>query len=1556
MKVPLLPGLMGLCLIASPLVADDWPAYRAEGKRSAVSAENIPAELFANWTFQPQHAPRTAWPLPGEEAPRMHTDRAYHAVVTGTTLIFGNNVDNHLHALDTRTGKIKWSFATEGSVRFAPMIDSGRVYFGSDDGNVYCVDAAKGTQIWKYRPGPSGERIIGNGRMISLWPIRTGVLIENGILYTTAGIFPYEGLYIAAVNANTGKPIWMNDTAGDQSWGLQYGGMSPQGYLVASDDTLFVPTGRSMPAAFNKRTGKFKRFLSGGGKIGGSWAMMDGNKLYAGIGNQGADTKIEFDGSSGSSRGDQFARYPSIDMVLTKDIAYIATQKALYAIDREVNRKANSLVPVLEKESSLLAKSIPKIRSRQKEIEGSPAKFRETAIKATKAAKVAAAELAAVMKNKDATDVQKAVALKKNDDALAAKITADANVAAAIKEVKDLAVRLSAAVTRITVIGKEIAELNAARVKWFTLREGLGPLALAGGTLFAGGKGFVISLESDSGNLVTDHVIKGHVVSLAVADGRLFASTDDGAIHCLAPRALAGAPLVIKPAAVSTKTPASLEASVKAVLDMAKINRGWCLVAGARDGSVAEYLAEHTALNIVVVEHDAKRLQTIRARLMKAGLFGSRVIVLGGEYSELPDYFANLIVSERAMFGEEVNLPVDELARVLRPSGGQLVLGSIKEWPQTSVNKIVNGLKANAHAETKMRFTNNLLHFTRGKLKGAGSWTGLYGNTANTSSTLDTLVKGPLGVLWYGEPGSEDMVDRHARSTSPLAINGRLFVQGMEVVMAYDAYNGTFLWKRKIPGAVRVRVDVDGSNITATDDAIFVATHNRVLQLDAQTGKTIREFPVPRKKGGKALRWGYIAVHGNLLIGSGATPMANEYGYLWNSIVKDGRWVTEKDAPKPALSTLKKVKAIHEQPDDRAYAYFKRGGLHWHAINAFPGWLPDFKPSAVSSKLMGSEKVFAYDITTGKMLWEHEGKSIPNISLVIGDGRVYFLKDDLDARERAQAKAATEASIGGGVFVPEREQKLAEKDRDYRRVMCLDAKTGRALWSRPYDLTGSGGTKLGLAYQSGKLLAFGHYSNHDEGPFSKGELNWRRITVIDGGGGSLLWSKPLNYRRRPTIVGDTIYIEPRRCDLETGEIQKRKHPITGESVDWEFLRPGHSCGIVTATPNNIFFRSFSGAIVNTEQDSGLQLFGGVRPGCWNSMIPANGLLSMQEASAGCTCSYSLRTTVVLKNKPQKGHAEWAVFISQAATKPVSHMAINFGAPGDMRAKDGTVWFGYPRPNTTVGQGSFRNYGIKFNLAEAGAIEVVQRDWRDVKLAGTDKPWLFTSALKGATRFSVPLLKKGDTGRYTVRLGFTPLPGDQVGSRVFDVKLQGKIVLENFDVAKAAAEGAVVVRGIKGVEVTGNLLVELAPPGLKGAATIDVHPKLHHLGDNTVAAWTESTPKPEGFVLTMPFDFKGGDEAYTLSIAQQDVHNDWLILLNGREIGRLQKDTAKLTNRVPVPRGTLKKGANELVIRPPGKSNDDIQVGRVQLVAGHPASTLIQSLEIIREDKKTAAKR
>jgi len=36
-----------------------------------------------------------------------------------------------------------------------------------------------------------------------------------------------------------------------------------------------------------------------------------------------------------------------------------------------------------------------------------------------------------------------------------------------------------------------------------------------------------------------------------------------------------------------------------------------------------------------------------------------------------------------------------------------------------------------------------------------------------------------------------------------------------------------------------------------------------------------------------------------------------------------------------------------------------------------------------------------------------------------------------------------------------------------------------------------------------------------------------------------------------------------------------------------------------------------------------------RPGCWINLIPAGGLLLAPEASSGCTCNFSVQTSLAL---------------------------------------------------------------------------------------------------------------------------------------------------------------------------------------------------------------------------------------------------------------------------------------------------------------------------------------
>ena len=112
-------------------------------------------------------------------------------------------------------------------------------------------------------------------------------------------------------------------------------------------------------------------------------------------------------------------------------------------------------------------------------------------------------------------------------------------------------------------------------------------------------------------------------------------------------------------------------------------------------------------------------------------------------------------------------------------------------------------------------------------------------------------------------------------------------------------------------------------------------------------------------------------------------------------------------------------------------------------------------------------------------------------------------------------------------------------------------------------------------------------------------------------------------------MGGEIIIEPRACDLRSGDIRMRKHPVTGEEVEWEFLRPGHTCAVTSASADVLFYRSSCTAFYDMAGDKGLAIFGGIRPGCWINAIPASGLMLMPEASSGCTCSYPLRGSLAL---------------------------------------------------------------------------------------------------------------------------------------------------------------------------------------------------------------------------------------------------------------------------------------------------------------------------------------
>ena len=174
------------CLETTQVEAGDWPQFRFDVGRTAASPHELPGDLQLRWT-RSLPAPQPAFPL---EA-RLAYDASYEPVVLGHTMFVPSTVSDSITALDTGTGQERWRFFAEGPVRFAPVAWQGKVYFVSDDGYLYCLDANDGSLRWKFRGLPEGmadRKVIGHGRLVSLFPARGGPVLAEGVVYFAAGL------------------------------------------------------------------------------------------------------------------------------------------------------------------------------------------------------------------------------------------------------------------------------------------------------------------------------------------------------------------------------------------------------------------------------------------------------------------------------------------------------------------------------------------------------------------------------------------------------------------------------------------------------------------------------------------------------------------------------------------------------------------------------------------------------------------------------------------------------------------------------------------------------------------------------------------------------------------------------------------------------------------------------------------------------------------------------------------------------------------------------------------------------------------------------------------------------------------------------------------------------------------------------------------------------------------------------------------------------------------------------------------------------------------------
>lgn len=1267
--------------LASPVIAADWNTERGDNARSGASDEVLALPLQSIWSIKAPAAPRLAWSsaegrvIEGKLlGNRIRFDDAFRTVASDGRMYFGSTVDHQVHCVDLATGSQLWSFVTGGPVRLAPTVSGDALLFGSDDGRVYCLDKTTGALRWEHRVAPHEEWLLARGDLISKWPVRTGVTVHKGTAYFGAGIFPHEDVYLEGLDAETGKRVWSVDNVSALDAGRN--DLSPQGYLLARDNLLFVPSGGSLPAVFDLQTGALlhKRTHSwrttAGGVVGGTRVLLADGQMYA----SGPHHFLAMDERTGDVG---FAWVEGRQLSIQGEQAYIATGKKVARLDRLAYAVASRRRHDLEMEIYEL--------SRQRD-----PKIRETTL------------------------------------------------------------------PRVTAAADELKALQTAGIDWE--RETADDLSLlvTGEHVLLGGPGRVTAYRKSDGEQVWTQAVSGDPRGLAIADGTLLVSTDAGVIECFAgpdakPQATGGG----TPTAAADATDSLMVQAATEILARTGVTRGYCLVLGVVDGELARELARRSELRIYCVEPDAAKVAEARKRLIAAGLYGHRVVVHQWDFKHLPysDYFANLIVSETALRTQELPFEPASIARHLKPVGGVLCLGRPSATDANSSAELQRALNATGLAnEASIAVVDGWGLLTRGPLPGAGDWTHQYGDPTNTAVSLDQRLRGDLGVLWYGDPGPGDMVNRHEGAVGPLAMNGKLFVQGETTIKAYDAYNGVHLWTHDNPDALRTGVfqNQNPGNLAAGAGCLFYFIGDKCLQLDAATGRVLAEHRLPPELDKGQHQWGYIAIQDGILYGT--------------ATVREG---------------------IAEQARRRGKA----------TVDA-------------------TDAIFAIDIATGKHAWSYQGKTISHHTIAIAPDKVCFIDSSITSEQREEILRQDKSTIEGltGEARTFAEDRL--KNVDVRMAVAVNSRTGEKLWAHPVDVTdcsdiGTGGGKLTMMFADGKLVLCGANANgHYWQQFIDGEFKRRRLVVLSAEDGYKLWAKDANYRHRPIVIGHKILAEPWMFDLTTGEQVTRTHPVTGQAVPWSIMRTGHHCGMLTASESGmLLFRSGATGFADLNADEGIRHFGGHRLGCWINAIAAEGLVMIPEASAGCVCQFSIASTIVLE--PRAPRRPWTIYSAVGNLTPVEHLSIMLGAPGDRKDAHGRVWFSYPRSAPYKETSLDVKFDLHPEFAEGGAFANVSEQL--VQHVASETPWIYQSWANNLRKLSIPVLGADDPpAKYLVRLHFAELRAG-AGETNLTVRIQGAAEARDVDVNLAASSGETVTPTIvdtADVPVAANVSIEL----------------------------------------------------------------------------------------------------------------------------------------------------
>lgn len=1147
--------------------AADWPTWGGNAARTGAVDSPLPETLYLNWKLQLRE-PDPAW---HSNQDRVQFDRMYEPVVAGKRLFVGSMVSDRLTAYDTDTGKELWRFYTEGPVRLAPAVWNDNVYFACDDGNLYCLRTVDGSLLWKFHGAPLERKVLGNDRLISIYPARGAPVVYDGKVYFASSIWPFMGVFIHALDAATGNVVWTNSGTGSMYILQQhdrpaFAGIAPQGYLVATEDILLVSGGQTVPAAFDRHTGQFVHFNLNSremGEKGGSGYHVRATQ----------DFFVTNEHMFRMSDGAYLARI-SYPLITDKSLISVDASGLIHAYDHHLkiektnDRKGRATVKALLKERWNAAVE-PKL-NRLHLIAGS------RVFGTSDDGRIAAVDL-----SEEKGDPKVSWTDTVDGDPLSL-IAADGKLFVSTAKGTISCFAGSLPLTGSPVIIDETGSAplpTAVSDRWNDTAKRI--ISESGAN-----RGYCLLLGIGSGRLLEEMIAQSHLHVIAIDPDADKVRTyrqrlDDAGVYGTRACVLTGDIL-------STQLPPYLARIVISDdLDAAGIDQGKDFIKRLFEvirpyGGVAylplsdedhasfEKTVEKCQLAKAVVKRTSDRTHTIVARV--------GALPNSADWTHQYANAGNTVASTEAL----VKAPLGIL------------------WFGGPSNESV--LPRHGHGPSPQVAGGRTIIEGRNMLRAVDVYTG---------QLLWERSFPDLGEYYdytSHEPGA------NAIGSNYVSLDDNIYVIRKETCYRLDAATGETLGEFKAPSAAGEEGDPEWGYLSIVGDVLIGGVQPVHFKTHAFQFRELRKYDGDQgsKLQAEIRKWkNFEAIEP---MGGGPVPAVlienlNRLLFSEDFLAKIPREVREKAAATDLENKLKEYLAGGNDRDSEPSAI----ELKRHLLEKYYD-LPRYVEGGIGTfsnlSRRSSRRLVGLNRRTGEVLWSVPARyAFRHNAIAAGNGKVFAL----DRLQDAEAE-----------YLRRRGQLTTEN----RRIVCVDLKSGRETWTADKRIFG---TWLGYSEEFDVLIQAGSAAGDralDE--VGAGIVAYKGIDGSVLWESDSKYSGPL-LLHHDTIYSQPG--PGYAFHLLTGKRKTRIHPLSGDTVEWTYGRDG-GCNTAICSEHMITFRSSAAGYFDLAGDSGTGNWGGFRSSCTSNLIPADGVLNAPDYTRTCTCAFQNRTSLALVHMPE----------------------------------------------------------------------------------------------------------------------------------------------------------------------------------------------------------------------------------------------------------------------------------------------------------------------------------